>query len=80
MVCQRCIMTVENILNSLHISYNKISLGEVDLSVKPAINALKKLEKDLHKAGFELIETRVNKIIEDIKQALIEYLKLGMDS
>ena len=80
MVCQRCIMTVENILNSLHISYNKVSLGEVDLPVKPTINALKKLEKDLHKAGFELIETRVNKIIEDIKQALIEYLNLGMDS
>ena len=80
MVCQRCIMTVESILNSLHISYNKISMGEVDLIAKPTINALKNLEKDLHKAGFELIETRVGKIIEDIKQALIEYLNLGMDS
>ena len=80
MVCQRCIMIVESILNSLNISYKKISLGEVDLTAKPTINALKNLEKDLHKAGFELIETRVNKIIEGIKQALIEYLNLGMDS
>ena len=80
MVCQRCIMTVESILNSLHISYSKISMGEVDLIAKPTINALKNLEKDLNKAGFELIETRVGKIIEDIKQTLIEYLNLGMDS
>ena len=30
--------------------------------------------------GFELIEKRVNKIIEDIKRAVIEYLNLGMDN
>src|SRR5581483_440078 len=30
--------------------------------------------------GFELIDTRVNKIIESIKQAVMEYLNLEMDS
>jgi len=34
----------------------------------------------LNQAGFELIETRVNKIIEEIKQAAMEYLNLGMDN
>ena len=34
----------------------------------------------MNQAGFELIETRVNKIIEEIKQAAMEYLNLGMDN
>lgn len=80
MVCQRCIMTVESIMTSLHIPFSKISLGEVETPAKLTNEELQNLEKDLRKAGFELIETRVNKIIEDIKQALMEYLNLGMDS
>jgi AraC-type DNA-binding domain-containing proteins len=33
----------------------------------------------LNKVGFELIETRLNKIIEDIKQSVMEYISQGMD-
>jgi AraC family transcriptional regulator len=80
MVCNRCIMTVENILNQNHIPYNKVSLGEVELERKLSVEETKTVEADLHKVGFELIDKRVNKIIEDIKQAVLEYLNLGMDS
>ena len=73
-------MTVESVLNSLNVPFKNISLGEVELVTTPTNDKLKKIEKDLNKAGFELIETRVNKVIEDIKQAVMEYLKLGMDS
>ena len=31
MVCQRCILTVKNILNELDIPFNKVDLGEVEL-------------------------------------------------
>jgi AraC-like DNA-binding protein/phosphoribosylformylglycinamidine (FGAM) synthase PurS component len=41
---------------------------------------LKDLQTSLNKVGFELIETRVNKIVEDIKQRILEYLAMGMDS
>ena len=57
-----------------------LSLGEADIPVSLSKEQLKAVEKELRKAGFELIETRVNKIVEDIKQAVIEYLGLGMDS
>jgi AraC family transcriptional regulator len=80
MVCNRCIMTVENILNQNHIPYAKVSLGEVELERKLSANETKAIDADLQKVGFELIDKRVNKIIEDVKQAVLEYLNLGMDS
>jgi len=80
MVCQRCVMTVENIFKDLSIPVNKVSLGEVELVEKAANTELNNIQKALNHVGFELIDTRVNKIIEDIKQAVMEYLALGMDS
>ena len=80
MVCQRCVLTVENILNDLKIPYHQVVLGEVDLAQKLSENELKEIGGQLNKVGFELIEKRVNKIIEDIKRAVIEYLNLGMDN
>lgn len=80
MVCQRCIMTVESVLNTLSIPFKKVSLGEVELESKLKSDELKKIEIDLNKAGFELIATRANKVIENIKQAVMEYLNLGMDN
>ena len=57
-----------------------MSLGEVDIQKKLNNEEIKVIQSSLQKVGFELIETRVNKIIEDIKQAVIEYLSLGMDN
>ena len=80
MVCQRCVMTVENVLRDLNITFNKVSLGEVEFSEKPANAELNKIQKALNHVGFELIDTRINKIIEDIKQAAMQYLELGMEN
>ncbi|HEV8504220.1 MAG TPA: helix-turn-helix domain-containing protein [Chitinophagaceae bacterium] len=80
MVCQRCVLTVENIFADLKIPFRKITLGEVDLEEKLTDNESKKLDRELNKVGFELIERRVNKIIEDIKKAVMEYLNLGMEN
>jgi YesN/AraC family two-component response regulator len=73
-------MTVESILNNLDIPFKKVSLGEVELAGALTPDELKPVETALNKAGFELIETRVNKVIENIKQAVMEYLNLGMDN
>ena len=80
MVCQRCVMTVENIFKDLNIPFNKVSLGKVELVKKPTDTELNDIQNALKAVGFELIDTRVNKIIEDIKHAVIEYLTLGMES
>lgn len=73
-------MTVENILNQNNIPYTNVSLGEVELERKLSAEETKNIDADLQRVGFELIDKRVNKIIEDIKQAVLEYLNFGMDS
>ena len=80
MVCQRCVMTVKDILHKQNIPFESVTLGEVELTKKMSTEETKTLQLALSKVGFELIETRVNKIVEDIKQRVIEYLALGMDS
>ena len=42
MVCDRCIMTVENIFKHLDIPFNKVSLGEVELDRKLSTTELEK--------------------------------------
>ena len=75
MVCPRCITTVETIFNALDVPVAQIVLGEV-IFEKP-INAatLETAKGKLHHAGFEVIETRVNKIVEDIRRLIAEYLE-----
>lgn len=80
MVCDRCILTVKSILDRLSLPYHNVSLGEVELTRKPNRDELKSFDTDLKKVGFELIESRINKIIEDIKHRVLEYINLGMDA
>jgi len=71
MVCPRCISTVGSILDGLHVPYTNISMGEVDLKAPLNETKQKKLDAELKKVGFELIETKINKIIADIKKIII---------
>lgn len=74
MVCPRCILSVENIFNNLEIPIQKIELGEAHLSEELQPEKRNLLETELKKVGFELIETRINKIVEDIKKRILAYL------
>ena len=74
MVCPRCILSVKTILENLDVSFQKVSLGEVELVEKLGVSKTRELDKELKKIGFELIETRVTKIVEDIKKLTLEYL------
>ena len=55
-------------------------MGEVDLERNLSKDEITSIQTSLHNVGFELIESRVNKIIEDIKQAVLQYINLGLDS
>jgi AraC family transcriptional regulator len=74
MVCQRCIMTVEGILKNSGVSSGKVSLGEVELHAELTEDKLSEIETELNKVGFELIEKRVNKIVDKIKKLVLEYI------
>jgi len=79
MVCDRCIMTVENILKDQKIPFSNVRLGEVELNRKLTKEELDAIGASLRKVGFELTDTRLNKIIEAIKTAVLKYIQLGID-
>src|SRR5690349_6511051 len=74
MVCQRCVMTVEGILQKLGLPYKRVLLGEVELGGEIANTQVNAFGEELKKVGFELIETRINKIVENIKQLVLSYV------
>ena len=75
MVCNRCVFAVQHIFDSLKIPLDKIEMGEVVLSKEVSHSTLKTIVNELEKLGFERIETRGNKLIEDVKKLVIEYLE-----
>lgn len=77
MVCPRCIMTVEQILQDNQFRYATIKLGEVSLLEEPAKEQVEKLSLDLQKVGFELLDDQRKQQIERIKSTLIEKIQQG---
>ena len=79
MVCQRCVLIVKNILASLQIDA-EVALGRITVG-QPLETALRNtLITDLREVGLEIIESRVNGLLEDVKTAVRDYLALGLDS
>lgn len=74
MVCPRCILTVESILNKLDVAYTTVVLGEVELKDQVGKEKLKAINAELKQVGFELIDNRMAVLIENIKKAVIEYI------
>ncbi|MCM4156619.1 helix-turn-helix transcriptional regulator [Gramella sp. AN32] len=71
-VCKRCIISVQNILDQLGIPFYEIKLGKAHL--KSPLNNMQKLKlgKEFSKVGFKLIERREHKIINEIKSAILD--------
>lgn len=72
MVCNRCIMVVQNELDKLGLSVKSIRLGEVVLNNEPEPEKKRKLEEALLMLGFEMIDDKKGKIIEKIKNTIID--------
>ena len=79
MVCQRCIITVDYILKNLNIPYHKIELGEVETAGNLSYTQLAMLQEELQKVGFDLVESRVKKVVEEVKRKIREYLNQNND-
>lgn len=76
MVCQRCVMTLEHILRDADIPFSGLMIGEVELPRKLNDEETQRLRTELNKVGFDIIETRLNKVVEGIKAAIFEYLAI----
>jgi AraC-like DNA-binding protein len=75
MVCDRCIRVVKQELEKLKLDVRSVSLGEVILSGSPRDLPLEKIRHTLEENGFELIEDRKARIIEQLKLAIIKLVR-----
>lgn len=72
MVCHRCVIVVQQELEKLGIKPTSIRLGEVDVSETPTPEKLSEIRSALSSVGFELIDDRKSKLIEQIKTLIID--------
>jgi YesN/AraC family two-component response regulator len=72
MVCNRCIMVVQQVFESLGYTPVRISLGNVETANPISEDELEKLRKTLLGYGFELIDDTKSRIIEKIKNTIVQ--------
>ncbi|MBS1927192.1 MAG: AraC family transcriptional regulator [Chitinophagaceae bacterium] len=75
MVCNRCIMVVQSELEKLGLVSKEIKLGEVTLQNEPTPAIRERMEKALEKVGFEVINDKKGRIIEQIKKIIIQQVQ-----
>lgn len=74
MVCPRCILVVNDILTELGAHVLTIRLGYVSIQMPQTVNK-DMIESQLNKFGFELLEDKQEILIEQLKQAIQNYIK-----
>ena len=72
MVCNRCIMVVNDIFRQLGIVPVSVTLGEVVLAEEPDGDKWNEIIKRLQSVGFELIDNKRMLLIEQVKRTIIE--------
>src|SRR5215203_2058890 len=71
MVCDRCSMVVKQELNKLGIQPVSVILGEAEIPQKLTSEQREQIRLSMRAVGFELIDDKRSKIIEQIKKAII---------
>jgi AraC-like DNA-binding protein len=72
MVCNRCILVVQQELEKLHIESCKVSLGEVILPAELSPERLNMLTLNLTALGFEVLDNGKQQLIEKVKNTIIK--------
>jgi AraC-like DNA-binding protein len=72
MVSLRCKLLVKSELEKLDIDYDKVELGEVTLYEDISNQKLELLKMALHQSGLELMDDKKSKLIEKIKNVVVE--------
>lgn len=76
MVCDRCVMTVREILGELEMEVHSVELGYADVEDDPDTAQMDELQRRLGSKGFDLIRETRNKLTEQVRTGLIAYLEL----
>ena len=79
MVCLRCKLAVETILDSLTIKYVSVQLGRADLKENLTPPQVGQLNSALQKIGLEIIDNSKKILVERIKVVIIDMLHSSND-
>lgn len=77
MVCPRCIMAVENVLDEMKISAVEVRLGEVLLNESLDELQHEEFKSKIEKLGFELLDDKNSALINKIKSIIISQIQKG---
>jgi AraC family transcriptional regulator len=72
MVCQRCLLAVENIMEKTSIKFQKVVVGEIHLAETISEEQHNLLSSACAEIGLELIDNKMNGIVEKIKQFVLK--------
>lgn len=75
MVCDRCIMTVRQVLEDLSYEVHSVNLGNAEITENPEGDELIEIDQNLREQGFELIREGNKILVEQVKAELINYLQ-----
>lgn len=74
MVCPRCIEAVSQVFKDLEIEVTDVQLGKVSTESEISTNQKETLKVHLAKKGFELLDDKESRIINQIKSIIIEHI------
>ncbi len=75
MVCNRCIMVVEQVFNKYGFPPSKVELGEVYLQQAPNEKQLELINKQLIEYGFNIIDDKKAQTISRVKTEVIKWIQ-----
>jgi AraC-like DNA-binding protein len=79
MVCPRCVVAVEDILNKTSVPFQEVLLGEIHLTNEINPEQKGNITSNLKNEGFEVIESRMSELIEKIKRLVIARARNEVD-
>ncbi|HEY0677365.1 MAG TPA: AraC family transcriptional regulator [Chitinophagaceae bacterium] len=79
MVCNRCVMVVREELEKLKLEPVHVTLGEAEIQNELTPESKNQLQTNLAALGFELLDDRKSRLVEKIKNAIIEIIHYGED-
>ena len=74
MVCDRCRMAVEQLLQRHEVAFDRVELGKAVLPRPLTDDQLTHLRHDLEQVGFELIDDQRSVLVEQIRTAVLDYV------
>lgn len=74
MVCDRCIKVVRQQLEHLGMAVSEIGLGMATIAPDPTADQVAEIASSLKVLGFELIDKEKDKLVERIKNLIIEQI------